>query len=163
MARLPILDRLEEELKALERELKVEIPKELRKAAAHGDLRENAEYAAAKERQSFLQARIAQLRKRIESLSSIHLESIPRDRVAFGARVKVMDLDSGEERVYELVSPEDVDPKEGKISVSSPIGRGLMGRGVGEEVTIQLPAGRKEFEILEITPIHEILGDSEET
>lgn len=162
MARLPILERLEEELRNLERELKVEIPKELRKAAAHGDLRENAEYAAAKERQSFLQARIAHLRKRIESLSSIHLESIPRDRVAFGARVRVIDINSGEEKVYELVSPEDVDPKKGKISVNSPIGRGLMGKEVGDEVTIQLPTGRKEFEIVEITSIHEILESSEE-
>ncbi len=159
MARLPILERLEAELRSLERELKVEIPKELRKAAAHGDLRENAEYAAAKERQSFLQARIAHLRKRIESLSSLNLESIPRDRVAFGARVKVMDLESGEEKTYEIVSPEDVDPKEGKISANSPMGRGLMGRTVGEEVVINLPNGRREFEILEIISIHDLLGD----
>ena len=159
MARLPIIERLEAELRSLERELKVEIPKELRKAAAHGDLRENAEYSAAKERQSFLQARIAHLRKRIESLSSIHLEGIPRDRVAFGAKVKVVDLENGEERTYEIVAPEDVNPKEGKISVNSPIGRGLMGKAVGDEVTIDLPTGKKGFEILEIVSLHELLED----
>lgn len=159
MAELPIIERLKAELRSLERELKVEIPKELRKAAAHGDLRENAEYAAAKERQSFLQARIAHLRKRIESLSSLRLEDIPKDRVAFGAKVRVMDLESGEEKIYKIVSPEDVNPKEGKISVNSPIGKGLMGKAVGDEVTIDLPSGRKGFEILEIVSIHELLDD----
>ena len=157
MAKLPIIKRLEEDLVRLERELRVDIPKELHTAAAHGDLRENAEYSAAKERQSFLQARIAQIRSRINSLSSLKLEALPRDRVAFGSRVTLIDLDSEEETVFELVAPEEVDPNEGKISVNSPIGKSLLGKSEGEEVVITPPSGRKEYEIVNIVTLHEII------
>jgi len=155
--KLPVIERLKEELKRLEWELLVEVPKELQKAAAYGDLRENAEYKASKERQEFLRARIAQLRSRIDSLSSLRLEEIPKDRVAFGSRVKLRDIDSGEEVVYELVTPEEVNPKDGKISVSSPIGRGLMGKAEGDEVVISLPSGKKEYEVVSIITLHELL------
>ncbi len=160
MRRLPILDKLEEELGKLEKELRIDIPKELQKAAAHGDLRENSEYKAAKERQSFLQARVAQYRSRINSLASVRLDSIPRDRVAFGAKVLLVDINTGEEVTYELVTPEEVDPKKGKISVGSPIGRAILNKEVGDEATIDLPGGVKEYEVAGITSIHEIMEES---
>ncbi len=159
MKKLPVVIQLEEDLRRLERELRVDVPKELQKAAAHGDLRENAEYSAAKERQSFLQSRIAQLRARVNSLSTLKLDSLPRDKVAFGAKVTLDDLNSGEETVYELVTPEEVDPKEGKISVSSPIGKSLLGKAEGDEVTISLPSGVKEYEVITIVTLHDILED----
>lgn len=156
MKALPIIEKLKEDLKKVERELRVDIPLELRTAAAHGDLSENAEYDAAKERQLFLQARVAQLSRRIISLSSIKLESIPRDAVAFGSRIELDDVDSGDSVSYELVTPEEVDPKVGKISVSSPIGKALMGKVVGDEVTVTLPGGVKEYEVTGLETLHEI-------
>jgi transcription elongation factor GreA len=159
MKKLPVVIQLEEDIRRLERELRVDVPKELQKAAAHGDLRENAEYSAAKERQSFLQSRITQLRGRVNSLSTLKLDSLPRDRVAFGAKITLSDLDSGEESVYELVTPEEVDPKEGKISVSSPIGKSLLGKAEGDELTISLPSGVKEYEVIDVVTLHDILED----
>ena len=159
MKKLPVVIRLEEDLRRLERELRVDVPRELQKAAAHGDLRENAEYSAAKERQSFLQSRISQLRGRVNSLSTLKLDSLPRDKVAFGAKVTLSNLDSGEESVFELVTPEEVDPKEGKISISSPIGKSLLGKAEGDEVIITLPSGVKEYEVITIVTLHEILED----
>ncbi len=159
MKKLPVVIQLEEDLRCLERELRVDVPKELQKAAAHGDLRENAEYSAAKERQSFLQSRIAQLRARVNSLSTLKLDSLPRDKVAFGAKITLSDLDSGEESVYELVTPEEVDPGKGKISVGSPIGKSLLGKAEGDEVTISLPSGVKEYEVITIVTLHDILED----
>ncbi|MBI5892818.1 MAG: GreA/GreB family elongation factor [Deltaproteobacteria bacterium] len=126
MHKFPIVTQLEEELKETEKELRIEIPKELRKAAAHGDLRENSEYSAAKERQSFLQARVTQLHSRISALSNLKLDSIPKDKIGFGSKIFLEDVNSGNEVVYELVTPEEVDPKNGKISIASPIGRALL-------------------------------------
>ncbi len=159
MARLPIIEKLEEELKGLERELRVEVPKELKKAADHGDLRENAEYNAAKERQAFLQARISQLSERINSLSSLNLAQIPKDKVAFGSRVELLDLESDETKTFELVSPEEVDPAKGKISINSPIGRGLIGKREGDEVIISMPSGRHEYEVTSLLTLHDILKE----
>ena len=157
MHKLPIIRHLEDALKDVERELRVEIPKELRKAAAHGDLRENAEYHAAKERQSFLQARLAQLRSRINALSNLKLDSIPKDMIGFGSKVFLEDINNGKEVIYELVTSEEVDPRNGKISVGSPIGRALLGKVEGEEVQINLPAGIKEYAVMKIITIHEML------
>lgn len=157
MHKLPIVKQLEEELKKVEKELRIELPKEIRKAAAHGDLRENAEYHAAKERQTFLQARVAHLHTRINALSSINLNTLPKDKIAFGSKIFLEDLNTGDEIVYELVTPEEVDPKNGKISVSSPIGKALLNREVGDEVVIQLPAGKKEYSINKIITLHDLL------
>jgi transcription elongation factor GreA len=159
MRKLPAIKQLEQKVKELERELRVEVPKELQRAAAHGDLRENAEYAAAKERQSYLQSRIAQLHARVTSLSSIKLDTLPRDRVAFGAKVTLSDLDSGKEAVYELVTPEEVDPREGKISVSSPIGKSLLGKAEGDDVVISLPSGVKEYEVINVVTLHDMIEE----
>ena len=157
MHKLPIVKQLEEALKKVEKELRIELPKEIRKAAAHGDLRENAEYHAAKERQTFLQARVAHLHTRINALSSINLNTLPKDKIAFGSKIFLEDLNTGDEIVYELVTPEEVDPKNGKISVSSPIGKALLNREVGDEVVIQLPAGKKEYSINKIITLHDLL------
>lgn len=159
MKEIPVLEKLREEVKKIERELRVELPKELQKAAAHGDLRENAEYQAAKERQSYLNARLVHLTQRINALSSIRLEDIPKDRVAFGSKVYLEDTETGREVVYELVTPEEVEPKEGKISVSSPIGRALLGKQEGDVVTIHLPSGIKEYEVCRIETLHDLLKE----
>ncbi len=159
MKEIPVLERLREEVKKIERELRVELPRELQKAASHGDLRENAEYQAAKERQSYLNARLVHLTQRINALSSIKLEDIPRDRVAFGSRVHLEDTETGRKVVYELVTPEEVEPKEGKISVSSPIGRELLGKQEGDIVTIHLPSGTKEYEVCRIETLHDLLAE----
>ncbi|MBI5599284.1 MAG: transcription elongation factor GreA [Deltaproteobacteria bacterium] len=157
MKDLPIVGKLKDELKKVERELRVEVPKELRKAAAHGDFRENSEYDAAKHRQSFLQARAMHLAARINSLSSLKLESIPKDTVAFGSKVRLEDLKTGGEVTYELVTPEEVDPKNGRISVSSPIGRALLHKYVGDEITINLPSGVKEYGIIALETLHDLV------
>lgn len=156
MDELPIVKELKEELKKVEKELRIDCPKELQKAAAHGDFRENAEYEAAKQRQSYLQARVAHLTTRINSLVSLKLDNIPKDAVGFGSRVHLEDLDSGDEVVYELVTPEEVDPRNGKISVSSPIGKALLNKEEGEEVTIRLPGGVKEYAVTELYTLHDL-------
>jgi len=161
MKNFPALDRLEAELEKVTRELRVDVPRELKLAADHGDLSENSEYDAAKQRQSFLQARAAQLTKRIEALSSLKLDDLPRDAVAFGSRVHLEDLDTGTKVIYELVTPEEVDPRNGKISVGSPIGNALLNKAVDEEITINLPTGVKEYAILKIETLHELLEDVE--
>lgn len=157
MHKFPIVKQLEEELKETEKELRIEIPKELRKAAAHGDLRENSEYSAAKERQSFLQARVTQLHTRINALSNLSLDSIPRDRAGFGSKIFLEDVNIGNEVVYELVTPEEVDPKNGKISIASPIGRALLNKVTGDEVRIILPIGVKEYAVTKVITIHEMI------
>ncbi len=162
MKKLPILKKLEEELKKLERELRVEIPKELELAASHGDLRENAEHQAAKERQHFLEARATQISSRINSLSSLKLADIPRDAVAFGSRVRLEEIASGIEVVYELVTPEEVDPRNGKVSISSPIGQAIFKKSEGDDVTIKLPTGVKEYGVVKIETLHDLLEDDGE-
>ncbi|MBE9529184.1 MAG: transcription elongation factor GreA [Proteobacteria bacterium] len=158
MDELPIINELKEELKKVERELRVDCPLELRTAAAHGDLSENAEYDAAKQRQSFLQARAGQLSSRITMLSSINIDDIPRDRAGFGSQIGLIDTNTDAEVGYELVTPEEVDPRNGKISVSSPIGSALLNKSVGDEVVINLPTGVKEYEVVEIKTLHEVLS-----
>ena len=144
-----------EELKALERELRVELPKEIKAALAMGDLRENAEYHAALERQGFVRARIGQLKSRLAALGTFNLASVPRDRVSIGSTVTLLDLDRDEEITYQLVFPELADHPKGLISVASPIGRGLVGKKEGETVTIRIPSGQKRFEVLEFTSLHD--------
>lgn len=156
MHELPIVKQLKEELQKVEKELRVDVPKELQKAAAHGDLRENAEYEAAKHRQSFLQARAAHLSARINTLTSLKLDDIPKNTAGFGSRVHLADAATGEEQVFELVTPEEVDARNGKISVSSPIGSALLNKAVGDEVVVNLPGGRKEYEVTEIYTLHDL-------
>lgn len=150
-----VINKLTGELRGLERELRIELPLEIKKALAMGDLRENAEYQAALERQGFVKARIAQLRERLSELGTMNLDQVPRDRVGFGATVRLLDLDSDAEIVYELVLPEVSDRESGLISMASPIGKGLLGRKVGDEVVIPIPSGKKKFEILDLKTIHE--------
>jgi len=162
MYKLPVITKLEEELKKVERELRVDVPRQLKEAAAHGDLSENSEYDAAKERQSFLQARVTQLHSRIESLAAISLDALPRDKVGFGAQVTVEEVNSGEVVTYEMVTPEEVSPNHGKISLSSPIGRALLNREVDDEVRIQLPTGVREYVVVELVTLHQIIEEEGE-
>jgi transcription elongation factor GreA len=147
--------RLLEELKSLERELRIELPKEIKAALAMGDLRENAEYHAALERQGFVRARIGQLRTRLGELGTMSLDNVPKDRVSIGTKVTLLDLDRDEEITYELVFPELADHPKGLVSIASPIGKGLVGKKDGDVVTIRIPAGEKRFEILEFTTVHD--------
>ena len=150
-----IIQDLESELRALEYELRVELPKEISKAVAMGDLRENAEYKSALERQAYVKARIGQLRDRLSVLGSMTLDQVPRDKVGLGSRVKVLDLDTDQETTYELVIPEVADSAKGLISIASPIGRGLVGREPGDEVSVAIPSGERNFEILELVTVHD--------
>jgi transcription elongation factor GreA len=147
--------KLQDEVTALEYELRNELPKEILKARAHGDLRENAEFHAAKERQRFVDARLVQLKKRLADLSLVDLSKIPRDRVGLGSRVVVLDLGKDEEITYKLVMSEEADAANGLISTTSPIGRGLLGKQVGDEVKIAIPGGTRSMEILQLTTIHD--------
>jgi len=150
-----IQDKIEAELKLLDRELRIELPKEIARATALGDLRENAEYHAALDRQRYVQARIAHLNQRRSQLSTVRLDQIPRDRAAFGSIVTMRELDTGEELVYELVLGDDGDASLGRISVSSPIGRALLNRRPGEEVTVRVPSGERTFEVIALKTLHE--------
>jgi len=150
-----IRKKLEEEIQNLEYELNHELPKELKKAIALGDLSENAEYHMAKQRQEFVRARLGQLKKRMAEFSMVNLNNIPRDRVAFGSTVVVHDTDRGEEIAYKLVTSEESDVAKGLISTSSPIGRSLVGKKVGDTVTVVTPTGKRELEILKLTTIHD--------
>ena len=154
-AELPIIQKLKKELADLQHELKHKIPKDLQEAASHGDLSENAEYDAAKHRQEFVQARIAQIQGRIRDLSLYNMQSIPQGVVAYGSRVTVEDLDEGESQVYVIVFPEEVNPSAGLISISSPIGQALMNKAVGDEVEVQTPRGKRSYQITELVTIHE--------
>jgi transcription elongation factor GreA len=147
--------KLQDEIAALEIELRIELPREILKARAHGDLSENAEYHAAKERQSFVSARLGQLTARLRVLSMVDMSTIPHDRVGLGSHVLVLDINKDEKIRYKLVTSEDVDVAKGLISTSSPIGRGLLGKKVGDEVKIQIPGGLRELEIIELKTIHE--------
>ena len=147
--------KLEAEIQQIEYELHNELPRELKKARALGDLSENAEYKSAKERQDYLRARLEQLKKRLSELSMVNLTKIPRDVVSFGSIVAVYDSQKDVEVEYKLVASEETDLSKGLISTSSPIGRGLLGKRVGDTVKIQTPAGVKELEILRLTTIHD--------
>jgi transcription elongation factor GreA len=149
------LKKLEEEIQKIEYELHNELPKELKKAIALGDLSENAEYHSAKQRQEILRARLEQLKKRLSDLAMVNMSKIPRDQVALGSRVVVYDVQKGAEVEYKLVITEESDAPRGLISTTSPIGRGLLGKRVGDTVKVQTPAGTKEFEILKFTTIYD--------
>ena len=147
--------KLQDEITTLEYELRNELPKEILKARAHGDLRENAEFHAAKERQRYVDARLAQLKKRLAEMSLVDLTKIPRDRVGLGSTVVVFDADKEDEITYKLVTSEEADANAGMISTGSPIGRGLLGKQVGDEVKIPIPGGSRTLEILRLTTIHD--------
>src|SRR5882724_11888491 len=146
---LPVMKRLKKELQELMHELNVRLPKELHEARAHGDLSENAEYEAAKNRQEFVRARIGQMQGRIRELSLYNIQSIPYGVVAYGSRVTVEDLDEGESQVYEIVFPEEVNAAAGQISLGSPLGRALLNKAVGDEVEVQTPRGKRSYQITE--------------
>ena len=148
--------KLHDEIAALEYELRNELPKEILKARAHGDLSENAEYHAAKERQGFVNARLNQLKQRMAEMSMVDFSKIPHDKVGLGSRVVLLDVNKDERITYNLVTSEEADFAKGRISTNSPIGRGLLGKVVGDIVKVQIPGGMREFEILELTTIHEM-------
>ncbi len=143
----PIVQKLQEEIQSLEHELNSELPKELKRARALGDLSENAEYIMAKQRQDFVSARLGQLKQRLADLSLINMNNIPKDRIAFGSKVTLYDVDRDVEIKYRLVTSEEADVSKGLISTTSPIGRGLMGKKLGDSVQVTTPNGSREFEI----------------
>ena len=149
-----ILKRFSEEIAALERELKLELPQEIKRARELGDLRENAEYKAAKERQEIVNARIAMLKKRSGEISLMNLDRIPHDRAGFGSTVHLRD-ESGNAIVYQLVMPEDADADKGMISSSSPIGRAILNKEEGDEIKVVTPAGVRRFELVKLTTLHD--------
>ena len=147
--------KLQEEINALEHELIHELPKEIKKAAALGDLSENAEYHMAKQRQEFVKARIRQLGRRIADLSMINMNNIPKDKVGLGSTVKVFDNSKNEEVEYKLVTSEESDVAGGKISTTSPIGRALLNKKVGDTVTVVTPNGKRDLDVLSLSTIHD--------
>ena len=148
--------KLQDEIAALEYELHVDLPREIAKARAHGDLSENAEYHAAKERQGIVNARLGQLNGRLRELSMVDVARIPKDRVGLGSTVGVLDLNKQERITYTLVTSEEADVALGRISTTSPIGKALLSKKVGDSVNVQSPGGARELEILELTTIHGI-------
>jgi transcription elongation factor GreA len=157
---IDIKKKLQDEITVLDYELKVELPKEILKARAHGDLSENAEYHAAKERQGFVNARINQLKHRLAEISMIDFSKIPHDRAGLGSIVVVRDVNRDEEMTYNLVTTEEADAANGKVSTTSPIGRALLGKEAGDVVRVQSPGGVKELEILKLTTIHDAVDDA---
>lgn len=152
---MDIKKKLEEEAAALDYELRNELPKEILKARLHGDLSENAEFHAAKERQGFVNARLGQLRQRLAEMSMIDFTKIPHNKVGLGSTVVVLDPKRAEEVTYHLVTSEEADAPNGKVSTTSPIGRALLGKEVGDVAKVQTPGGAKELEILKLTTIHD--------
>lgn len=150
-----IRHKLEGEIREIQRELNTELPKELMKARAHGDLSENAEYKYAKERQHYLEARMGQLQTRLADIAMLNLSNLPRDRAGYGSRVRLLDLGTSKEIEYQLVTTEEADATKGLISTTSPIGKALLGRRKGDEVTVETPAGKKAFEIMSLRTIHD--------
>jgi len=150
-----IIKKLDAELLISQKELQVDIPKAILTAREHGDLKENSEYKAAKERQTFLQARISLLQKRISDVTSLDIEKIPKDRSGLGSTLFLTDIKTGKEKQFHLVFPEDVDPDAGKISPGSPVGKALMGKQKGDEVMVLLPEQKIEYEVINVTTIHD--------
>jgi len=150
-----IKKKLEEEIQLLEHELNVELPRELKKAAALGDLSENAEYHITKQRQEFVRARLGQMKKRMAELSMVNLNNIPKDRAAIGSTILVYDSTKDEKIEYKLVTSEESDVTKGLVSTTSPIGRALMGKRVGDVSTVVTPNGSRELEVLKLTTIHD--------
>ena len=149
-----LLKRFNDEIAVLERELKVELPKEIQRAREYGDLRENAEYKAAKERQGIVDARISMLKKRVSEIQLMNLDRIPRDKASFGSTVHLRSKD-GAMIVYQLVMPEDADAEKGMISTASPIGRAILNKEEGDEIKVVTPAGTKNFELIKLSTIHD--------
>jgi transcription elongation factor GreA len=145
---------LAEQIRVLEQELTVELPAEIKKAVALGDLSENAEYHSAKQRQEFVNARLGQLKKRMGELAMVNLDNIPRDKVGYGSTIVVFDNTKDEEISYKLVTSEEADVTKGLISTTSPIGRALLGREIGDTAVVVTPNGKRELEILKLTTIH---------
>jgi len=152
---MTLKETLESELKVLERELKIEIPQEIKKAVAMGDLRENAEYQTALERQRYLQSRIGQLKQKLSEISLIRFDQVPKDKIGLGSLFKALDTDEDKEVEFEIVMEGMADPTRGMISITSPLARGFVNRKVGDEVSINVPSGRKTYEILTIKTVHE--------
>jgi transcription elongation factor GreA len=152
---MDVLKKLQEELSALDYEMKHKLPLMIREAASHGDLSENAEYEAAKQRQQWVSARMGHLRQRMQSLSLVDLKKMPTDRAAFGSTVTLESVESGETKTYRLVHPEEVDASKGLISVQSPVGQALTGKQEGDEVVIRTPAGAKEYVVSKLVTIHD--------
>ncbi len=150
-----IKQKLQQEIETLEHELNHELPAELKKAVALGDLSENAEYHMARQRQEYVRARLGQLKKRMADLSLVNMANIPRDRVALGSSVKVFDITKDEEFEYKLVTSEESDVTKGLISTTSPIGRALLNKRVGETTIVVTPNGKRELEILKLITIHD--------
>ena len=149
-----LIRKFEDEIAALDRELKLELPREIKRARELGDLRENAEYAAAKERQRLVEARISMLKKRVSEIALINVDRIPTDRTGFGSTVHVIE-DNGDRLVFQLVMPEDADAARGLISTTSPLGRAFLNKEVGDTVKVVTPGGTREFEIVKLATIHE--------
>jgi len=152
---LPAARKIQEELEGLDREFRIELPRLIREATAQGDLSDNAEYQAAKQRQEFVKARIVHLKERLASLSMINISSVPRGCVGFGSVVSLEDLESGEEKTFTIVLPEEVDAAAGKISVQSPVGRSLVGKQEGDEVVIRTPKGSSRFMVNTLETLHD--------
>ena len=150
-----IKQKLKDEIAALEHELHDELPKEIKVARAHGDLSENAEYKYAKERQSYVAARLGQLHQRMANLSMLNLSNLPKDRAAYGSRLVVHDVAKDTKIEYKLVTVEEADAAKGLISTTSPIGRALLGKKVGDEVKVTTPAGLREYEVVELSTIYD--------
>jgi transcription elongation factor GreA len=149
-----LIKKFEDQIHALDRELKLELPKEIKRARELGDLRENAEYAAAKERQRLVESRISMLKKRVSEIALINVERIPADRAGFGSTLHVVE-NNGEKLVFQLVMPEDADAAKGLISTTSPIGRALLNKEPGDNVKVVTPGGTREFEIVKLLTIHD--------
>ena len=149
-----LLRKFQEEILTLDRELKLELPKEIKRARELGDLRENAEYHAAKERQRLVESRISMLQKRVSEIALINIDRIPADRAGFGSTLHVVES-TGETLVFQLVMPEDADATKGLISTTSPIGRAFLNREPGDSVKVVTPGGTREFEILKLVTIHD--------
>jgi transcription elongation factor GreA len=149
-----ILKRFNEEIAALERELKVDLPKEIQRAREHGDLRENAEYKAAKDRQDIVNARIAMLKRRVGEIALMNLDRIPRGRAGFGSTVELKSS-NGDTLTYQLVMPEESDAERGLISTSSPIGKAILNKEEGDEITVKTPSGTRTFDLVKLTTIHD--------
>jgi len=149
-----ILKRFNDQIAVLERELKIELPKEIQRAREYGDLRENAEYKAAKDRQDIVSARIGMLKKRVREIALINLDRIPHGRASFGSTVELRST-QGETLVYQLVMPEDADAERGLISTSSPIGRAILNKEEGDDISVSAPGGVRTFELVKLTTIHD--------
>ena len=157
-----IKKRLQADLDELENELRVHLPKEIKRALEFGDLRENSEYKAALDRQNIVKARIRELRQRLSEVSSIDLKRIPQGKASYGSTVVLYDSERDEEVTYRLVTPEESDPQKGLISTASPIGKSLMGKEEGDEVVVRTPAGARNFEIRQLTTLHDQSGAAEQ-